>query len=138
VGRIAFGQAPRPGYAGDRQGAGAAPTRGFRLRCPVGTPVTAMTFGSRVDLEATREQVARALGPSFVAHESDYRGGDYYKALYCGEHVLVQANKDGGEPAEPGWAGPTVVYVEAACDAGAIETALAGLTLLSRKEWTQG
>jgi hypothetical protein len=103
----------------------------------VGTSVTALTFGSTASLEETKKQVAQALGVAFIEHDSGYRGGRYYKAAYCAEHVLVQRNDDGGEPAESAWSGPAVVYVEAADDAVQVEAALPVLTLLSRQEWTR-
>jgi hypothetical protein len=104
----------------------------------VGTSVTALTFGSPTGLEETTEHVARALGVSFDQRDSSFRGGVYYKAAYGDAHVLVQRNDDDGEPAEPTWPGPTVVYVEAAEDAASVEAALGRLTLLSRREWTRG
>src|SRR5947208_1547401 len=47
------------------------------------------------DLEAAREIVERLLSVRLVAHESGYRGGEYYRLSDVGrEHLILQRNYD--------------------------------------------
>ncbi len=53
-------------------------------------------YGIRsTDLERTRQEIEAALGVSFLRHESDYRGGDYFR---CDESplgaLILQRNID--------------------------------------------
>jgi hypothetical protein len=46
------------------------------------------------DLNSAAEALARALHVSFVRHESDFRGGDYFRAETKEGTILLQTNYD--------------------------------------------
>lgn len=57
------------------------------------------------DLESARLLIERILAMSMMKHESDARGGDYYRCGGSGnEHFILQSNQDpqDGEWTEPG------------------------------------
>jgi hypothetical protein len=74
-----------------------------------------LVYGSYADFDPTKVIVEEALSVRFVAHESAYRGGDYWLGTTTvgGESVIVQCNADldAEEPMEPVNM-PTLVYVE--------------------------
>jgi len=59
------------------------------------------------DLEVTAPLIAASLGLEFVAHESSFRCGNYYRAEAVLGEVLLQSNCGadcaGIEPFEDGW-----------------------------------
>lgn len=58
-------------------------------------------YGSDIEsLEVARIWVENALGITLAAHDSLYRGGDYYRwDGPGGEELVLQINSDGEEPA---------------------------------------
>jgi hypothetical protein len=82
----------------------------------VAPEIADVVIASTDTIEVTASKLGDALGLVFEPHESSFRGGDYLLAgeqlLSDGEHVIVQRNDDGGEPAEPDTPAPTLVYVE--------------------------
>lgn len=60
-------------------------------------------FGaSALDLDAARAVIEQVLGAALEAHESEYRGGDYFRLEKSGAKLVLQANflEDDGETAE--------------------------------------
>ena len=60
-------------------------------------------FGaSGVELDAVRSMVKQALGASLEAHQSDYRGGDYFQSEMSGTKLVLQENfmEEDGEVTE--------------------------------------
>jgi hypothetical protein len=93
------------------------------------------------DLETVRASVESALGVVFAAHESSYRGGDYYRFGEVGnEELILQYNLStvDGEWAEEGFREfPTLLYVDNTSRAEEIEKFLTaknmGASLLRRQ-----
>ena len=92
-------------------------------------------------LDGARDLVEAAVGRKFVAHESDYRGGAYYRADGCEneEEMILQRNHD---PFEDEWAEPewkdfqNILYVSLTLPPQEIEKSLAGVgRLLRRREF---
>jgi hypothetical protein len=57
-------------------------------------------YGQRcgVDLESAHRSAEKALDFRFIAHESSYHGGDYYRFGDVGtEHFVLKRNYDGFE-----------------------------------------
>jgi hypothetical protein len=80
------------------------------------------------NLEESRLAVERALGITLVPHESDYRGGDYYRLHDVGrEHFILQCNL---HPLEREWQeerhqdAPFLLYVNQTPRSEAIKNAL--------------
>jgi len=99
-----------------------------------------MTFDSDGSLNDTGSAIAEALGVSFTTRESSYRGGSYLLAHgpLQGEHIIVQCNTDGTEPAvtsEP--TSPTVVYVDLTSRPEDVLASLAAtnVRLVERTSW---
>jgi len=63
-------------------------------------------FGiNSTDLESTAQNVGSVLAISFWPHESDHRGGNYYRAEAPQGTIFIQRNYDplDQEPFEAGW-----------------------------------
>lgn len=75
-------------------------------------------------LEDARSSVQRALGVELVSHDSDYRGGLYFR---LGEELILQRSDD---PGDPDWVNPDaggapyVLFVDSAEDAEAVRRKL--------------
>ena len=100
-------------------------------------------LGATDELAAVRDVVARLLEVEFELHDSDYLGGEYFRAALptkeLAEEIRVQRNLERDEPMEPDfpeW--PTLVYVEGTTRADEIEATLepAALFLLRRDSWS--
>jgi hypothetical protein len=52
-------------------------------------------------LESITSEVGIALGVKFQLHDSQFRGGDYYRFESGPELYILQRNNDGGSPDEP-------------------------------------
>jgi hypothetical protein len=54
-----------------------------------------ITFGlTYTDIRHASSEIAAALGLNFAAHESSFRGGDYYRAEMQEGWIYVQSNLD--------------------------------------------
>jgi hypothetical protein len=51
-------------------------------------------------LESISSEVSMALGVKFHLHDSQFRGGDYYRFESGRELYILQRNNDGGSPDE--------------------------------------
>ena len=80
-------------------------------------------FGvSALELDAARTVVEQVLGAALEAHESEYRGGDYFRLEKDGAKLVLQANflEDDGETAEAEYPNADVLlYIDG--DASAVD-----------------
>ena|SRR5262245_3333884 len=86
------------------------------------------------DIEAARKLIESILEAELDAHESLYRGGDYYCKELDDGRLVLQSNKDllwqDGDPLEERWAEPgfsnypILVYVEGHSDSDRIRSLL--------------
>lgn len=77
-------------------------------------------FGiNSTDLESAAQALGALLNMRFARHESDFRGGDYYRAESQQGTLFLQKNYDpvDQEPFESGWpADQVVIYLDGAED----------------------
>ena len=103
---------------------------------------TALLFASDVSARVTRFRLAELWGLRFELRDSEYRGGEYFRATgptsLAGRpsDVRVQSN-DLDAPEEPEVPEPTLVYFDGTArpdEVVALATA-AGLRLVTRNNW---
>ena len=89
------------------------------------------------DLADATTRIQCALGIAMSAHESSYRGGEYYRARDVGEeHFILQTNFDftEGDWAEPQFSEHALLlYANEVSDAVTMVTALAPIAKLLRR-----